>query len=104
LFENNQSGAHDKVPDCPKSVRSRTRGRRGTFRCGGTLIRRLTERKNDMDKDRIEGAGRQAKGAVKEAAGKIMGDKKLETEGKGDKIAGKAQNAVGGLKDALRGK
>ena len=57
-----------------------------------------------MDKDRIEGAAKQAKGNVKEAAGKVFGDKKLEAEGKADKIAGKVQNAVGGLKDAVRGK
>jgi uncharacterized protein YjbJ (UPF0337 family) len=57
-----------------------------------------------MDKDRIKGAAEQAKGAVKEAAGKVMGDAKLEAEGKADKFAGKVQNAVGGLKDTLRGK
>jgi len=57
-----------------------------------------------MDKDRIEGSARQVKGAVKEAAGKVLGDAKLETEGKADKAAGKVQNAVGGLKDTLRGK
>jgi uncharacterized protein YjbJ (UPF0337 family) len=57
-----------------------------------------------MDKDRIKGSAEQAKGAVKEAAGKIFGDKKLETEGKTDKAAGKVQNAIGGLKDAVRGK
>jgi CsbD-like len=39
-----------------------------------------------------------------EAAGKVFGDKKLETEGKTDKAAGKVQNAVGGLKDAVRRK
>jgi len=57
-----------------------------------------------MDKDRINGSAEQTKGAVKEAAGKVFGDKKLETEGKTDKAAGKVQNAVGGLKDAVRGK
>jgi len=57
-----------------------------------------------MDKDRIKGSAEQAKGAVKEAAGKILGDKKLETEGKTDKAAGQVQNAIGGLKDAVRGK
>ncbi len=56
-----------------------------------------------MDKDRIEGAGHQAKGAVKEGAGKMVGDKKLEAEGKAEKAAGKVQNAVGGVKDAARG-
>jgi uncharacterized protein YjbJ (UPF0337 family) len=57
-----------------------------------------------MDKDRIKGSAEQAKGAVKEAAGKVLGDKKLETEGNTDKAAGKVQNAIGGLKDAMRGK
>jgi len=55
-----------------------------------------------MDKDRIEGSANQAKGAIKEAAGKVTGDTKLETEGKADKVAGKVQNAVGGAKDAIR--
>jgi uncharacterized protein YjbJ (UPF0337 family) len=55
-----------------------------------------------MDKDRIEGVGHQAKGAVKEAAGKVMGDKKTEAEGKTERAAGKVQNAVGGAKDAVR--
>ena len=56
-----------------------------------------------MDKDRIKGSANQAKGVIKEAAGKITGDAKLEAEGKSDKLAGKVQNAVGGVKDALRG-
>jgi uncharacterized protein YjbJ (UPF0337 family) len=55
-----------------------------------------------MDKDRIAGAAKQAKGAVKEAAGKVTGDAKLASEGKADKVAGKVQNAVGGLKDSIR--
>ena len=41
------------------------------------------------------------KGAVKESAGKIFGDKKLETEGKADEAARKMQT-LGGLKDAAR--
>ena len=57
-----------------------------------------------MDKDRIKGSVEQIKGGVKEAAGKALGDKKLETEGSADKAAGKVQNAIGGLKDAVRGK
>jgi len=57
-----------------------------------------------MDKDRIKGAAEQAKGTVKEAAGKVTGDAKLEAEGKADKLAGKVQNAIGSLKDTLRGK
>jgi uncharacterized protein YjbJ (UPF0337 family) len=57
-----------------------------------------------MDKDRIKGSAEQAKGAIKEVAGKVTGDAKLESEGKADKAAGKVQNAIGGLKDTLRGK
>jgi uncharacterized protein YjbJ (UPF0337 family) len=57
-----------------------------------------------MDKDRIEGAAKQAKGAVKHAAGKLTGDTKLQSEGTADKIEGKVQNAVGGLKDKLKEK
>ena len=55
-----------------------------------------------MDKDRIAGAAKQAKGAVKETAGKAIGDSKLVAEGKTDKVEGKIQSAVGGLKDALK--
>jgi uncharacterized protein YjbJ (UPF0337 family) len=57
-----------------------------------------------VDKDRIEGSAEQAKGKVKEWTGKALGDKKIENEGKADQIKGKVQNAVGGLKDAVRGK
>ncbi len=55
-----------------------------------------------MDKDRIEGVLKQAKGSVKEVAGKVTGDAKLRAEGKADKIEGKVQNAVGGLKDTAK--
>ena len=57
-----------------------------------------------MDKDRVEGSAKQAKGAIKEAAGKFTGDTKLQADGKADKTEGKIQNAIGGVKDALRGK
>jgi uncharacterized protein YjbJ (UPF0337 family) len=57
-----------------------------------------------MDKDRVEGVAHQAKGTLKEKAGKLTGDAKTEAEGKAEKAAGKVQNAVGGLKDAVRGK
>lgn len=55
-----------------------------------------------MDKDRVEGAGHQVKGAVKETAGKVMGDKKTQAEGAAEKAAGKVQNTVGGVKDAAK--
>jgi uncharacterized protein YjbJ (UPF0337 family) len=55
-----------------------------------------------MDNDRIKGMADQAKGAVKDAAGKVTGDSKLQAEGKADKLKGKVENAVGGAKDAIR--
>jgi uncharacterized protein YjbJ (UPF0337 family) len=55
-----------------------------------------------MHKDQIEGAGKQAKGAVKDAAGKLTGDVKLQAEGKLDKAAGQIQSAVGKAKDEVR--
>jgi uncharacterized protein YjbJ (UPF0337 family) len=57
-----------------------------------------------MDKDRVVGSAKQIKGAVKQVVGKAVGDAKLELEGKADKIEGHVQNAVGGLKDTLKGK
>ena len=57
-----------------------------------------------MDKDRIKGSAEQAKGKVKEVAGKLTGDAKLKGEGNAEKTKGKIDNAIGGLKDTLRGK
>jgi uncharacterized protein YjbJ (UPF0337 family) len=55
-----------------------------------------------MDKDRMKGAADQAKGKIKSAAGKVLGDQKLQVEGEADKAKGKVESAVGGLKDAAR--
>ena len=57
-----------------------------------------------MNDDRVEGSMKKMKGDVKEGVGKLTGDSKLQAEGKGDKLGGKIQNAVGGIKDALKGK
>ncbi|MCO8028347.1 CsbD family protein [Brevundimonas diminuta] len=56
------------------------------------------------DHDRIEGAAKNMGGKIKEAAGKVTGDEKLKAEGRADQVEGKVQNAVGGVKDALKGK
>jgi len=55
-----------------------------------------------MDREHIKGAADKAKGAIKDTAGKLTGDKKLESEGKLDKAKGAAHNAVGNVKDAAR--
>jgi uncharacterized protein YjbJ (UPF0337 family) len=55
-----------------------------------------------MDKEHLKGAADKAKGAIKDAAGKLMGNKKLQAEGKFDKAKGSARSAVGDAKDAAR--
>jgi uncharacterized protein YjbJ (UPF0337 family) len=57
-----------------------------------------------MNYDRAMGSAKQIKGAVKEIIGNALGDGKLQVDGKSDKVEGKAQNIVGGLKDTLEGK
>lgn len=54
------------------------------------------------DHDRVEGAGKNLGGKLKEAAGKVTGDEKLTAEGRADQVEGKVQNTVGGVKDSLR--
>jgi uncharacterized protein YjbJ (UPF0337 family) len=55
-----------------------------------------------MDKDRIDGSAKQVAGAAKETVGKVIGDAKLQSDGKAEKAVGKIQNAVGGVNDAVR--
>ncbi len=55
-----------------------------------------------MDKDCYKGSFKQFCGCIKEAAGKLMGHKKKETEGKAEKAEGENQNAVGAMKDTVR--
>ena len=57
-----------------------------------------------MDKDRVEGSAKKLKGDIKDTAGKALGDKKMQSEGKGDKAEGKLQNTVGGAKDKIKEK
>ena len=55
-----------------------------------------------MDKEHIKGAADKAKGAIKDAAGKVTGDRELQAEGKLDKDKGAAHSAVGDAKDAIK--
>jgi len=57
-----------------------------------------------MNRDRVEGSAKQIKGAVKQTVGHVVGDARLASDGKADEIEGKVQNAIGGLKDALKSK
>jgi len=55
-----------------------------------------------MHKDEVKGAAKDAKGAVKEAAGKATGNERLQAEGAADRVAGKIQKGVGSVKDGAR--
>jgi uncharacterized protein YjbJ (UPF0337 family) len=55
-----------------------------------------------MDKDRIVGSRQQIRGTLKQVVGKAIGDSKLESEGMAEKMEGKVQNAIGGLKGTLK--
>ena len=55
-----------------------------------------------MDREHVRGVADKAKGTIKEAAGKVSGDRKLESEGKVDKAKGDIHNAAGDVKDAAR--
>jgi uncharacterized protein YjbJ (UPF0337 family) len=55
-----------------------------------------------MDREHLKGAADKVKGAVKDTAGKVTGDKKLQAEGKLDKAKGSAHNVAGDVKDAAR--
>jgi uncharacterized protein YjbJ (UPF0337 family) len=55
-----------------------------------------------MDKNRVEGAAKQVTGSVKEAIGKITGNKTTQAEGAAERVAGKIQSKVGKAADTVR--
>lgn len=54
-----------------------------------------------MSKETFEGPAQRAVGSVKEFAGRVTGDRKLQAEGVADKVVGTAKEAVGKVKDAI---
>jgi uncharacterized protein YjbJ (UPF0337 family) len=50
-----------------------------------------------MDREHVRGTADKAKGVIKETAGKVSGDKELESEGKVDKAKGDLHNAAGNV-------
>ncbi len=55
-----------------------------------------------MDREHVKGTMDKAKGAVKDVAGKVTGDTKLQAEGKAEKAKGSVRKGVGDLKDAFK--
>jgi len=63
-----------------------------------------SQRRNTMKsstKDKAEGTFHEVKGKVKEVAGKVTDNPKLEAEGTVEKIAGKVQQKIGQVKKVL---
>jgi uncharacterized protein YjbJ (UPF0337 family) len=55
-----------------------------------------------MDKNRIAGDAKEAKGALKNTIGKVTGDDDLRADGKANKAIGKVQSAIGSMMVAVR--
>jgi uncharacterized protein YjbJ (UPF0337 family) len=55
-----------------------------------------------MNKDQVKGRVEEAKGAVKEQTGKVIGNPDLEAEGTVDKATGKVQNNYGYAKEKVK--
>lgn len=49
----------------------------------------------DSTKDKAAGTGHEAKGAIKEKIGRVIGNPDLESEGTAEKVGGKVQKKVG---------
>ncbi|MBC6981107.1 CsbD family protein [Caulobacter sp. 17J80-11] len=56
-----------------------------------------------MDKDRVEGAARETGGRMKEGVGRVLGDTRLQAEGRSQTFWGRVQHAWGDMKDVFRG-
>ncbi|MEO6892768.1 MAG: CsbD family protein [Ktedonobacteraceae bacterium] len=57
---------------------------------------------NSAAGDKAEGTLRETGGRVKESAGALTGNRKLEAEGQADQVAGVAQRKKGTLKDRIK--
>ena len=55
-----------------------------------------------MNKDQVKGRVREAKGKVKEIAGKTVGNTRVEAEGDAEQLAGKVQKTYGDAKNEAR--
>ena len=55
-----------------------------------------------MNKDQVKGRVNEAKGNIKEVAGKLVGNEKLEAKGKVQKIVGNVQAKFGDVKKDVK--
>jgi uncharacterized protein YjbJ (UPF0337 family) len=52
-------------------------------------------------RDKAEGKWHTVKGKIKEVAGKAVGNRDLEAEGKAENVDGKVQEKIGQIKDVV---
>ncbi|MER9184711.1 CsbD family protein [Mesorhizobium sp. M0159] len=55
-----------------------------------------------VNKDQVAGVAKQAKGSVKQTAGKATGNRRAEAEGDVDNATGKMQKAYGDVKEKVK--
>ncbi|MBB4002857.1 MAG: CsbD family protein [Aurantimonas endophytica] len=55
-----------------------------------------------VDKNEIKGGAKEFGGKIKEAAGRAVGNERLEAEGEVDQVEGKTQKNYGKVKDAVK--
>ncbi len=116
MSDNRVEGAGDKLAGSVKEGLGKLTGdaklqAEGTAQKAGGSVQNAAGKVEDrvhsephagIDHDRVEGSGKKLGGSVKEGLGNLTGDEKLKAEGHADKTAGGLQNAVGGVKDAVR--
>ncbi len=56
-----------------------------------------------MDRDRMEGKGKEALGGARQTAGDVTGDRGMQARGATQQTSGKAQGGVGALVGKLKG-
>ena len=59
---------------------------------------------DDSARNKTRNAAQKVKGQVKEAAGRVTGDQRLEAEGKADKTKANLKQAGEKVKDVFRGR
>ncbi|NDV86084.1 CsbD family protein [Aurantimonas aggregata] len=55
-----------------------------------------------VDENEIKGGAKEIGGKIKEAAGRAVGNERLEAEGEVDQVEGKTQKNYGKVKDAVK--
>jgi uncharacterized protein YjbJ (UPF0337 family) len=60
------------------------------------------ERVMSTNKDQVRGRVKEAKGTIKQVAGKLLGDKTMQAKGKSQKTLGNAQAKFGDVKQRVK--